>query len=107
MKKTGKRIMIFTFYTVVLFSIVVFVFMLQPKFGKIPKGERLTRIENSPNFKNGKFQNLNFTPQMSEEAKFSIMFKEMFFSDNKKPVDTIPSTKTDLLNLDPHENVLV
>ena len=98
-------------YTILILLVVMvilfFIITGHPKFGETPKGERLARIKNSPNFKNGKFQNLSNTPQMSEEAKFSRMFKEFLFSKNKKPDKRIPSIKTDLFTLDSDKDVLV
>ncbi len=41
-------------------------FMQQPKFGKLPIGKRQEKIQNSPNFKNGQFQNLENTPDLAE-----------------------------------------
>lgn len=102
-----KRIMIFTLSIVVLFSIAVIVFMQQPKFGKIPGGARLERIQKSPHFIDGKFRNLNHTPQMTNEKGFGQMMREYFSAENKKPMDTIPSKKTDLNNLKSEEDILV
>ena len=36
-----------------------FIFLNTERFGKHPSGERLLRIEQSPNYKNGSFQNIN------------------------------------------------
>ncbi|MCY1722274.1 MBL fold metallo-hydrolase [Prolixibacteraceae bacterium Z1-6] len=98
-------------YTIITLLVVIFVLVIaitnQNKFGAIPTGERLERIKKSPNFKDGKFQNLSETPQMSEEARFSTMLKELFFSKNKKPENQIPSIKTDLHTLNPNEDALV
>lgn len=46
---------------------------------------------------------------MSEGVGFFTVLKEFLFYKNKsvKPVDTIPSIKTDLLNLDPAKDILV
>jgi L-ascorbate metabolism protein UlaG (beta-lactamase superfamily) len=102
-----KRIMIVFLSVLVLLVVVVFVFMQQPKFGKIPTGERLERIQKSPHYIDGTFRNLNHTPQMTNESGFFSMMKEYFSATNKKPLSPIPSVKTDLLNLAPEEDVLV
>lgn len=99
--------MIITFSIIVLFSIAVFLFMQQPKFGKIPDGERLERIKKSPHFKDGIFKNLNHTPQMTNESGFFSILKEYFSAKDKKPIQKIPSKKTDLKSLNTDENVLV
>lgn len=39
-------------------------------YGKLPKGERLKRIKDSSNYKNGSFQNLSKTNAMAEDVSF-------------------------------------
>lgn len=94
---------------VVLISVFGYFFMKHDKFGSLPKGERLERVLNSPNFRNGQFQNLNHTPDLSEGASYYSILKEYIFTKrpNLKPLKTLPTTKTDLLTLDPSENVTV
>lgn len=69
----------------------------------------MERIQTSPNYRNGKFHNLNFTPDLTEgETYFRIIRKVLFEKDKRnRPKDRIPSQKTDLLNLSAEENVLV
>lgn len=90
-------------------SLAIYLFMGHPKFGKVPSGDRLARIQKSPNYRDGGFQNLSHTPDLTEGATFFSVMKEFFFSEKKrnKPVDRIPSVKIDLLALDPSNNVLV
>lgn len=87
----------------------VFKYLKQAKFGKLPTGKRLERIKQSPNYKNGSFQNQSITPDLTEGANYYTVGKEFFFGQNKNvsPAGEIPSTKTDLLNLDLKENILV
>jgi L-ascorbate metabolism protein UlaG (beta-lactamase superfamily) len=83
--------------------------MLQPKFGKKPSGVRLQKIAQSPNYKNGAFQNLNHTPSLTEGASFYSVLKEFLFvkKERLKPKNIIPTIKTDLLKLKIQENVLI
>lgn len=92
---------------IALFFLIVFLFMRQPKFGENPTGKRLERIQKSPNFKEGNFQNLNKTPQMTGDKGFFGMMNDYFSAKNKKPGSAIPSIKTDLKNLSLNEDVLV
>lgn len=92
---------------VALLIIAFFAVTSQSKFGAIPKAERMERIKQSPNYKDGKFQNLSETPQMSEEASFVPMVKEYFGAKNKKPNGKVPTIKTNLLDLKKEEDVLV
>lgn len=92
-----------------ILAISTYFYMRLPKFGKAPSGKRLERILQSPNYKDGKFQNLHHTPSLTEGySMLGIMF-DMLFKDHprRKPVDSLPSVKTDLLHLSPTENVLV
>ena len=93
-----------------VFSIIILVFFIvinHPRFGKKPSGERLIRIQKSPHFKNGVFQNLSFTPQMAEDAKILNVLKDNITAKNRKPQQKILSVKTNLFELDSNENVLV
>lgn len=94
---------------IALALIYLYFWLKQPKFGRIPLGDRLAAIENSPNYKDGKFHNLNFTPDLAEgETYFRILKKVLFEKDKRnKPKDRIPSQKTDLHNLDKGENIIV
>ncbi len=83
--------------------------MLPLRFGKLPSGERLKRIQSSPNYKDGKFRNLSFTPQLVDGANLFTVMRKFFFgkSKNSRPPDVLPSTKTNLLNLRRDKNCLV
>ena len=108
-KKRFNASMLIFLLILVLFIIAVFVFLHLPRFGKLPSGERLKRIMQSKNYKNGNFKNLSDTPMLSEGVGFSTVLKEFLFEKKPrvKPVDIIPSMKTDLLNLNPAKDILV
>ena len=84
-------------------------FMQQPQFGKVPAGSRLEKIKNSLNYRNGKFQNLNYTPDLKEGTSYYTVMKDFFFNKSKRsrPDHILPSVKTDLHALSPDENVMV
>ena len=92
-----------------LLIIAVYVFLHLAQFGKLPSGARLQRIKRSANYKNGQFQNVSLTPTMTEGVGFFDVLIQFLFDKKKrvKPVDIIPSVKTDLLNLDPAKDILV
>lgn len=81
----------------------------QPQFGRLPSGNRLKRIQNSSNFKNGAFQNLIHTPDLTEGATYFSVSKDFFFGKHKRrfPERLIPTRKTDLHKLSQGENVLI
>jgi L-ascorbate metabolism protein UlaG (beta-lactamase superfamily) len=89
--------------------IIVVVFINQPKFGKLPSGERLATIKKSPNYKNGAFQNINNTPSLAEGETYYKVLKTYLFADKSKakPTKVLPAVKTDLLQLDKSRDVLV
>lgn len=101
--------MILTLIILLVFVVGINVFMQQEQFGKRPTGMRLELIKNSPNYKNNSFQNLSHTPSLTEGVSMISVLKEFVFNKNefKKPSQNIPTTKTDLLQLNPLENVVV
>lgn len=107
--KIVKRIVIVMLVLVLALAVLIFIYMKQEKFGKLATGERLERIKKSPNYRDGKFQNIHHTPALTEGYSLMGVTYEFFFKKNPEriPLDSIPSTKTDLLNLSVDENVLV
>lgn len=90
-------------------AVAVIVYMQQPKFGKAPRGERLERIRQSPNFRDGSFQNINPTPDLTDGANLFSVLRDFIFRRDKRgvPSDSIPAVKRDLFNLPADENILV
>jgi L-ascorbate metabolism protein UlaG (beta-lactamase superfamily) len=84
-------------------------FLSQPKFGKLPSGKVMERINKSPHFKDGKFQNLENTPDLTEGVTYYSVMKEFLFTEKvrNKPVDSLPARKVDLKNLPFDAQVLV
>lgn len=101
--------MIPTIIIIVALLVAFYLFLQHPKFGKAPSGERLALIQKSPQYKNGKFENQNFTPDLAEGASMTEVLLEFFFKkvDRKIPNDLIPSVKTNLKELPINEDILV
>ena len=93
----------------IILIIVVYVFLQQPQFGRMPTGVRYEKIIKSPNYKNGAFSNLSPTPDLTDGANYYSVMKEFFFQKSKRnqPTSVIPSAKIDLKSLDPQEQVAV
>ena len=72
-----------------------------PSFGKTPSGERLARIQQSPNYREGKFQNLEPTPQLTSDNNMLKTAYHYFFPDvqDLNPSTPIPAVQTDLQSL--------
>jgi L-ascorbate metabolism protein UlaG (beta-lactamase superfamily) len=102
--------MLFIFISVMLvIAVGIFFFMSRPEFGKTAEGEKLKQLQNSPNFRQGSFQNLNPTPALTEGVTYAQVSKEFLTAKTKdrRPPKKLPSQKTDLHQLNPEENVLV
>ncbi len=84
-------------------------FFCQPSFGRTPRGERLARIQQSPNYRDGKFQNLSPTQQLtSDKSMVSTMFSFLFGKvEGLRPDTDVPVVKTNLKQFAPDEEVLV
>lgn len=95
----------------ILFILIagIYIFLQQPQFGKIASGELVKQIQQSTNYKNGKFQNLSHTPQLTGNTHMLKVMKEFFFNKDRRnvPATGMPSKKTDLFQLDRKENVLI
>jgi L-ascorbate metabolism protein UlaG (beta-lactamase superfamily) len=94
---------------ILIFIMAVYLFMHGAQFGAAPTGSRLERIKQSPHYLNGQFQNVNRTPQLTEGASMVGILRKFIFdkSAERIPPAPLPSKKTDLLKLDPDQNVLV
>lgn len=100
----------YIFLLLLVFAILfVIAFMRLPMFGKLPAGERLEIIKRSPNYRNGAFQNIHFTPQLTEGASYMSVLSEFLFGKKQRmrPLENLPSVKTNLQHLPPDSNVLV
>jgi L-ascorbate metabolism protein UlaG (beta-lactamase superfamily) len=96
----NKRFMIIFLLSVPSLIIIGVLFMQQKAFGQQPKEERLQKVQLSLNYKNGKFQNLEETPVMSEEGMtYKFLFEIFKRHKNTKPVTPVPSVKVDLKRL--------
>jgi L-ascorbate metabolism protein UlaG (beta-lactamase superfamily) len=82
--------------------------MQQSAFGTNPEGARLERIQKSPHYKDGSFQNLSPTEVLLKETSYMKMMKE-FFNKNEKvaPSSRIPSVQTDLKSIQAQDPTLV
>lgn len=76
-------------------------------FGKNPSGSRLQRIEQSPNYRNGQFQNVEQTSVMAD-VSFVKILKEYFSKPSSvQPQSELPTTKVNLMTLDDAKPVIV
>ncbi|WP_219910084.1 MBL fold metallo-hydrolase [Variovorax sp. WS11] len=93
----------------VLGGIGVAAYLQHSLFGKLPSGERLARIERSPNYAGGVFRNQINTPLRTTDQSEWSMWMETVFAENgqSRPPGTVPAGKTDLKALDPVQDLVV
>lgn len=105
-----KHPMVYTIISVIIVLAAVFVIYTNlPKFGRSPKGERLERIRQSPNFSDGKFHNRHVTPQLTSDKNMFAVMLGFLFGKNKdlRPDKPVPAVKTDLKSLSPGDNYFI
>jgi L-ascorbate metabolism protein UlaG (beta-lactamase superfamily) len=69
-------------------------------YGKLPRGERKIKIQNSNNYNKGSFENILETPPMAEGVSMTGVIRDFLFSDNNKvPKNEIPIVKTNIKNI--------
>jgi len=94
---------------VLLVTLTAMITLKQKKFGQSPRGERLERIKQSANYRDGKFKNLSETPTLtSEKSRMQVMFDFMFREKIRiKPEIAIPIVKTDIKSINPDEDFVL
>jgi len=88
----------------------VAVFVHQPNFGKTPQGKRLERVKNSPNYRNGKFQNKNEIMELPSDRSFANNLTEVSTPEHtgaRRPAIEFPVIKNNLLELNRQQDLLV
>ncbi|MGA0556289.1 MBL fold metallo-hydrolase [Larkinella sp. VNQ87] len=98
MKKILKRmvLVIVSLLGLLTLSVVAFV-NFSPQFGATPTGERLKRMQASPNYKDGTFQNLVPTSiDMSMGQMISATWKMLTGVPGAEPVDTFQTVPLDV-----------
>ena len=101
--------MIYLVVIVVLFVIGVMIFMRSPRFGGKANGSRARRMQASPNYKNGQFQNLEPTPALAENMSYWSVSRDFILQRpiEPKPLSPLPVASTDLKALPLSHNCLV
>lgn len=100
-KKKLKKIILITLIIVIVLCLVPVLYMQLPLFGAKASGERLKRMEESPNYKNGQFHNISNTFMMLDNKGMGRMMKRKFNEEKYglRPKDKIPSIKSNLKNI--------
>ncbi len=102
--------MIIILSIVAILIVAVLLVFLHPAFGAQPKGERLERIQRSPNYKHSAFVNSERTLQFTSDESFGTMLREnrqLRKERQLRPSENVPAVKIDLRALDASVNQLV
>jgi L-ascorbate metabolism protein UlaG (beta-lactamase superfamily) len=85
---------------IALLGMGTFVFLQTEVFGQNPSGADLERIKKSVHYRDGKFNNEHFTPDLKEGVNYWDILKAYTKKvENKEPSEPIESVKTDLKSL--------
>lgn len=76
--KILKRLVFILLLLVLASGVTTFFYMKQAKFGKLANGDRLERIKKSPNYRDGSFQNINYTPELTEGYSMGAVLYDFF-----------------------------
>ena len=108
MSRFMKALLIILAILLVL-AIVAVVVLNHPAFGRHMSAERKARIEASPNWHDGMFQNEEPTPQFtSDKSPFSMIWEFIVHRpEDRVPTEAIPAIKTDLHSLPTDQDWLV
>ena len=94
---------------VLLLIVGTLLYLRHDRFGSEASGDRLARMESKPNYKDGAFDNLEFTPALTEGTSSFEVFRDFFFARKERniPKDLIPAVKNDLHHIPADSNVYV
>lgn len=76
--RIAKTSMILFIAITLFLTMSVFIFLQQAKFGRLPASDRLLKMKELPNYKDGSFQNISPTPDLTEGVSYWQVIKEFF-----------------------------
>ena len=106
MRKVMKTLLIILTVVAVV-AITAILVLRHPAFGRRMSAERKTRIEASPNYRDGMFQNEEPTPQFSRSMPAMLWDFITNPPKDRTPKEAIPAVKTDLNSLPTDRDWLV
>jgi L-ascorbate metabolism protein UlaG (beta-lactamase superfamily) len=106
-KKRRTMWIIISIISILALSFIVFINL--PRFGKVPGKERLERVRNSENYRDGKFQNVHETKQLTSVKSYVATLWGFLFKKKERlnPQSDLPVVKTNLWELNRDEDLLV
>lgn len=109
LRKILLRMLQILLILLVIVAVGGYLYMRSDRFGVNASGERLARMQKAPNYKNGAFENLEFTPDLAEGVTYPMVLKDFFFAKKVRntPSTPLPVVRTDLKNLPLDSNLYV
>lgn len=99
------------FWTIILLASLIAairIFLLKPSFGASPRGERLRRIQASPQYAHGKFNNISPTPNFTNGANIFTVLKDFLKKHPlRAPKTIVPVVKNSFNNISDKEDLLI
>lgn len=94
---------------IAIVAIAAALFVRTAPFGRLPRGERLARIERSPNYRDGEFRNRRPVPMMTSRKGVvrTVAGSLLRSRRNVSPPEPVATVRTDLQTLDPQSDLLV
>lgn len=104
-----KKIMQFFLVFIILIFVGGVIYTFHPRFGAKADGQRLKSMKEKSNYKDGAFDNLEYTPALAEGVTYYDLLKSFFFEKKIRvvPKDPIPVIKTDLKQLPLDSNLYI
>ncbi|MFZ4929257.1 MBL fold metallo-hydrolase [Chryseobacterium sp. Mn2064] len=96
--------------SIIVLTVSFFIIINMKVFGAVPKGKRLKRIKQSKLYKKRQFQNLSYTPSITEGYTMTKVTYDFFLGKKDpllKPLKPIPSVYTHLKNIDKNKDVFI
>lgn len=109
MKKRLKKMLWIGAAIIVVLVVGIGALLCHPMFGKLPAGDRLKRIQASPNYRDGSFVNRVPKPHMVEGVSPLKMGWEFVFKkkERSRPMAEVPTQKTDFATLPPDRDAAI
>ncbi len=109
MKSWLRKMLLTVIAIIVILALAVGLYLQQPQFGTPPRGDRLARIQSSPHYADGQFQNLVPTPQFSPGNNIASVWWYFLFAKKERliPAAPIPARKIDFTALDKDRDTVV
>jgi L-ascorbate metabolism protein UlaG (beta-lactamase superfamily) len=110
MKKRSRKMTSLFFGSLLIFlTIIVITACGRAKFGRLPQGERLARLQTSSNYQQTGFVNTVPTQiVLNDQGFLSILWRNFWRSaERQRPNDPLPVVKTDLKSLDRERDLVI